>query len=194
MERLKLPISFPVSLFNIVKLAFAPSLAMQTDTFLAKFDGSGIQGLIQGVRGHAGEITIEIQSDNLVEVMKTLKDQFAYQYLADIATIDHYTDEARFEVTYNLVNMGDKTRLRVSLRVEEDNPVLPSLTSLWKGAGWMEREAFDMMGIRFDGNEDLRRIYMPEDFEYYPMRKEFPQLGIPGSIELPEKDPPKPYK
>ncbi|MEM9987352.1 MAG: NADH-quinone oxidoreductase subunit C [Bacteroidota bacterium] len=167
---------------------------MQTDTFLAKFDGSGVQGFIQGVRGHAGEITIEIQGDNLIEVMQTLKEQFGYQYLADIATLDHYTDEGRFEVAYNLVNMADRTRLRVSLRVEEENPTLPTLTHLWKGAGWMEREAFDMMGIRFEGNEDLRRIYMPEDFEYYPMRKEFPQLGIPGSIELPEKDPPKPYK
>ena len=163
------------------------------ENFLTKIDGSGLQEYILEVRGHAGEITIEIERENLIAVMTVLKEQFAYEYLVDIATVDHYTDEKRFEVAYNLVSFSNRARLRVSLRVEEDDPTVDTLVSLWKGAEWMEREAFDMMGIRFNGNEDLRRIYMPEDFDFYPMRKELPQLGIPGSIELPEKDPPKGY-
>ena len=163
------------------------------ENFLTNIDGSGLQEYILDVRGHAGEVTIEIAPEHLRTVMKVLKEQFDYNYLVDIATVDHYTDEKRFEVAYNLVSMSNRARLRVSLRVEEDDPTVDSITELWKGAEWMEREAFDMMGIRFNDNHDLRRIYMPEDFDFYPMRKEFPQLGIPGSIELPEKDPPKGY-
>jgi NADH-quinone oxidoreductase subunit C len=105
-----------------------------------------------------------------------------------------FTDEMRFEVAYNLVNMEGKKRLRVSLRVDEREPEVDSITQLFTSANWFEREAFDMVGIRFRGNEDLRRIYMPEDFHYFPLRKEFPLLGIQGSIEMPEKDPPKGYK
>lgn len=173
------------------------SLVMPEPTehgFLAKLDGSNLQGFIQNVRGHAGELTLEIKQDDVVEVLRTLKLQYDFAYLADIVTVDHYTDERRFEVAYNLVSITNRQRLRISVFVEEGDPSLPSIVDLWAGAAWFEREAFDMMGIRFEGNPDLRRIYMPEDFAWYPMRKEFPQLGIPGSIELPEKDPPKPYK
>lgn len=163
-------------------------------TFLAKIDGSGLQEFISHVRGHAGEITIEVDRTNVYRTLELLKKQFEFTYLADIVSLDHYTDERRFEVCYNLISMTNRQRLRVSVFVEEDDPVLPTITDLWTGANWYEREAFDMMGIRFENHPDFRRIYMPEDFEWYPMRKEFPQLGIPGSIELPEKDPPKPYK
>ncbi len=163
------------------------------DKFLSTIDGTGLNAYILDVRGHAGEVTIEIAPENLVAALTMLKEQLGYTYLVDILTVDHYTDEKRFEVAYNLVNMEQNSRLRVSVKVEEDKPLLDSITTLWHSAEWYEREAFDMMGIRFEGNEDLRRIYLPEDFEYHPMRKEFPQLGIPGSIELPEKDPPKPY-
>jgi NADH-quinone oxidoreductase subunit C len=166
----------------------------QEHSFLAKLDGSGLQAFIKQVRGHAGELTIEVAADDLLTVLSQLKHQYEFSYLADIATLDHYTDTRRFEVCYNLVSMTNRQRLRVSVFVEEEAPILASATDIWAGAAWYEREAFDMMGIRFTDNPDLRRIYMPEDFDWFPMRKEFPQLGIPGSIELPEKDPPKPYQ
>lgn len=163
-------------------------------SFLAKLDGSGLQAFIKNVRGYAGELTIEVAAEDLHRVLEMLKNQYDFNYLADIISIDHYEDERRFELGYNLVSMSNRQRIRVSVFLEENDPTIDTVTDLWAGASWYEREAFDMMGIRFNGHPDLRRIYMPEDFAWYPMRKEFPQLGIPGSIELPEKDPPKPYK
>lgn len=164
------------------------------NTFLAKIKDSNIQDYIVDVRSYAGEMTIEVKAEHIVGVCKTMKEQFGFSYLADISTVDHYTDEKRFEVAYNIVNMADRLRLRISTFVEEDNPTLDTVIPIWGGANWFEREAWDMMGIKFNNHPDLRRIFLPEDFEYHPMQKEFPQLGIPGSIDMPEKDPPKEYK
>ncbi|MEM7513598.1 MAG: NADH-quinone oxidoreductase subunit C [Bacteroidota bacterium] len=166
----------------------------EQQTFLSQLEQGPLNQYIIEVRGYAGELTMEIAPENLVEVMKTLKEMFAFNYLADITATDHYTDEKRFEVSYNLASIPNKQRLRISVRLEESDPTVDSITSLWTSANWFEREAYDMLGIKFHGNEDLRRIYMPEDFDYFPLRKEFPLLGIPGTIQLPEKDPPKEYK
>ncbi len=87
------------------------------------------------------------------------------------------------------MNLRTQTRIFVKARVEEENPTIESVSSIWKAAGWNEREVYDMFGVRFENHPDLRRIFMPEDFEYFPMRKEFPLLGIPGSIELPNTTP-----
>lgn len=164
------------------------------NTFIARIKDSNIQDYILDVRSYAGEMTIEVKPGHILAVCKSLKEQFGFSYLADIATVDHYTDEKRFEVSYNIVNMADRQRLRVSTFVEEEDPRLDSVISVWGAANWYEREAWDMMGIKFNNHPDLRRMYLPEDFQYHPMRKEFPQLGIPGTIEMPEKDPPKEYK
>lgn len=166
----------------------------EKNTFLDTIKTSTIQDYILEVRGYANELTIEVAADNVYEVLKTLKSQFDFNYLADITASDYYTDEARFEVAYNILNMSGRQRLRVCCRVEEANPEVDSVVSLWGGAEWYEREAYDMIGIKFTNHPDLRRMYMPEDYEYFPLRKEFPLLGIPGSIQLPEKDAPKEYK
>lgn len=155
---------------------------------------STLQPRVLSVTQFAGEVSLHVQPDQLFGVLKELKEVHGFDYLADIGTIDHYSDQARFEVFYNLTNLEAYLRIRVKCRVEEDMPVLPSVVGLWPGAAWHEREAFDMMGIRFHGNEDLRRMFMPEDFQFFPHRKEFPLIGIPGSIEVPEKDPPKGYR
>jgi len=165
----------------------------QNNTFVDKIKQSSIQDFIKGVRGYAGEITMDVDAEHIQEVIAFLKDQHGYIYLADISGIDHYTDELRFEVSYNLVNLEARTRLRVSCRVDEEKPEIDSITSIFKAADWFEREVFDMMGITFANHPDMRRMYMPEDYEFFPLRKEFPLLGIPGSIPLPEKDPPKAY-
>ncbi|MCS7073188.1 MAG: NADH-quinone oxidoreductase subunit C [Bacteroidia bacterium] len=149
---------------------------------------------IKQVHQYAGETVLEVDASNLYSVLKALKEQFGFTYLSDVISIDHFTEHLRFEVQYNIYNFDTNKRLRVKCRVEEDNPEVDSAVSIWPAANWFEREAYDMMGIRFRNHPDLRRMYMPEDFEYYPLRKEFPLIGIPGSIQMPEKDPPKPYK
>ncbi|GAB4409848.1 MAG: hypothetical protein OHK0039_13760 [Bacteroidia bacterium] len=163
-------------------------------TFLERIQQDTIQDFIIDIRGYAGETTIEVRAEHILAVIRTLKEKFAFNYLADITASDHYTDQGRFEVSYNLVNMSDRQRLRVCCRIEEDQPEVDSIVEVYTAANWYEREAFDMMGITFRNHPDLRRIYMPEDYEWFPMRKEFPMLGIPGSIPFPDKDAPKEYK
>lgn len=164
------------------------------NTFLDTIKTSTIQDFIVDVRGYANELTIEVSAAHIYEVLKTLKSQFGFNYLADITASDNYTDEGRFELAYNILSMEGRQRLRVCCKVEEENPAVESITPIWGAADWYEREAYDMMGIKFLNHPDLRRMYMPEDYAYFPLRKEFPLLGIPGSIQLPEKDAPKEYK
>ncbi|MTI88763.1 MAG: NADH-quinone oxidoreductase subunit C [Balneolaceae bacterium] len=132
---------------------------------------------------------IRVEANSILNVCKYLKEEHHFIFLCDIIGTDRYTSDERFEVIYNLMNLRTQDRLMVKIRLEEKNPVAQSVTSVWTSAGWMEREAYDMYGVRFEGHPDLRRIYLPEDFEYFPLRKEFPLLGIPGSIELPNTTP-----
>lgn len=155
---------------------------------------SPIEGFITGQKEYAGELTLEFHAKNLLAICKALKEQLGFTYLSDITASDFFVEGMRFEMSYNLVNLTAKKRLRISCRVQEEEPCVDSVSEIWPAAIWYERECWDMMGIRFTGHPDLRRIYMPEDFEYFPLRKEFPLIGIPGSIQMPEKDPPKGYK
>jgi NADH-quinone oxidoreductase subunit C len=155
---------------------------------------SDLQPRLLNVQQYVGETTLTVKAEDIVWVCQTLKEKYGFNYLVDIFSIDHYRDEQRFEVNYNIMNLEAKIRLRVKTFVEEDKPELDSVVSVWPAANWNERETYDMMGIVFRNHPDLRRMFMPEDFEYFPLRKEFPLIGIPGSIEMPEKDPPKPYK
>lgn len=149
---------------------------------------------VVGTTVYAGELTIEIKPSANLKVLQILKDKFGFSYLSDITGVDYYTDEKRFGVSYNLVNLVARKRLRVMTRVDEKDPAVDSAVSVWPAANWFEREVWDMMGIRFHGHPDHRRIFMPEDFEYFPLRKEFPLIGIPGSIQVPVPDAPKEYK
>ncbi|MDR9416490.1 MAG: NADH-quinone oxidoreductase subunit C [Gracilimonas sp.] len=141
------------------------------------------------VYNSSGHTYVRVESENIKEILSYLKKQHHFIFLCDIIGTDRYTSDERFEVIYNIMNLRTQDRIFVKVRVNEENPVVNSITSIWTSAGWMEREAYDMFGIRFEGHPDLRRIFMPEDFEYFPLRKEFPLLGIPGSIELPNTTP-----
>jgi len=137
----------------------------------------------------SGDTFIRVEADSIVEISKYLKEKQHFVFLCDVFGNDRYTSDERFEVVYNLMNLRTQTRVFIKVRVEEENPSLESVSSVWKAAGWNEREVYDMFGVRFENHPDLRRIFMPEDFEYFPMRKEFPLLGIPGSLELPNTTP-----
>lgn len=136
-----------------------------------------------------GDTYILIENEAILDVSRHLKEKLGYIYLSDLFGIDRYTSEGRFEVVYNLLSLKHHQRLFLKVRCQEENPEVESVTSVWPAANWNEREVYDMFGIRFKNHPDFRRIFMPEDFEYFPLRKEFPLLGIPGSIELPNTTP-----
>ena len=149
----------------------------------------GDDGPLGEVVGYAGETTAYVDKDAIAEVCLFLRDEVGFDYMSDMATVDRFTEDDRYEVVYNLCALEARKRIRLKVRVDESDLSVPTVTDVWPGAGWHEREAWDMMGIRFAGHPDLRRIYMPEDFEYHPLRKEFPTLGIPGSLPLPPNSP-----
>lgn len=137
----------------------------------------------------SGDTFIRVEPKSIVKIVTVLKEKYHFIYLADILGADRFTSEERFEVIYNLVSLRDRERLFVKVWLPEEDPTVDSLTEIWKSANWHEREVYDMFGVTFTNHPDMRRIYMPEDFDYYPLRKEFPLLGIPGSIELPSSTP-----
>jgi NADH-quinone oxidoreductase subunit C len=136
-----------------------------------------------------GELTVTVRKGDIVDVCAYLKSDpdLAFDMVVDITAVDLYRPEGRFEVVYHLYSLAHKTYLRLKAVVGEDHPVIASVTPVWAGANWHERETFDMFGIRFEGHPDLRRLYMPEEFEYYPLRKDFPLMGIPDSLPLPRR-------
>ena len=146
-------------------------------------------GVIGEVTLYAGETTVYVSRDAIADACRALRDEMGFDYMTDMGTIDRFTEDDRFEVFYNILNLSAKKRLRLKVRVDEEDPVVPSVVGVWSAANWHEREAWDMMGIKFEGHPDLRRMFMPEDFEYHPARKEFPTLGIPGSLPLPAREP-----
>jgi NADH-quinone oxidoreductase subunit C len=127
-----------------------------------------------------GELTFTVTRDGLVEAARIARDQFDYQQLMEIAGVDYPERAERFEVDYHLLSITANHRIRLKVTTSEEIPV-PSLTGLWPVAGWLEREVFDMYGVAFSGNSDLRRILTDYGFEGYPQRKDFP---LTGYVEL----------
>ncbi len=122
------------------------------------------------------ELTFTVTREGLVDACRTARDEFGYQQLMEIAGADYPDRPERFEVNYHLLSVTHNHRIRLKVITDEDTPV-PSVTSLWPVAGWLEREVFDMYGVTFAGNADLRRILTDYGFEGYPLRKDFPQTG-----------------
>jgi NADH-quinone oxidoreductase subunit C len=131
-----------------------------------------------------GELTLVVGREQIVEVCRWLKDDpdLRYNLLMDMAGVDYLGREPRFEVVYHLYSIPYNSRLRLKVRVPESDLVVPSVTSVWSTADWHEREAFDMLGIRFADHPDLRRIYMPDDYPAHPLRKDFPILGPDAEV------------
>ena len=124
-----------------------------------------------------GEIVIGVEREAIEEVLRTLRDEHDYQQLMEIAGVDYPDRDERFEVVYMLLSLTKNHRVMVKVRAAEDTPV-PTVTALWPNAGWLEREVFDMYGVLFDGNTDLRRILTDYGFEGHPQRKDFPLTGF----------------
>ena len=122
------------------------------------------------------ELTFTVVREGLVDACRIARDEFGYQQLMEIAGVDYPERPERFEVNYHLLSVTHNHRIRLKVATDEETPV-PSVTSLWPVAGWLEREVFDMYGVTFAGNPDLRRILTDYGFEGYPLRKDFPQTG-----------------
>jgi NADH-quinone oxidoreductase subunit C len=129
-----------------------------------------------------------VAPEKLFDALEALKDRGGFDFLSDVTAVDYlnYPEATdRFGVIYILVNTATGERVVVKTHVNEPGPRLPSAFPLWKGADWMEREVYDMYGIVFDGHPDLRRILMPEGFEHYPLRKDYPLRGYGERHNLP---------
>ncbi len=127
-----------------------------------------------------GEVSVQARAAKIVDLARYLHNapEALFDQLTDICSADYPDQQERFEVIYHLLSLPHRRRIRLKARVTEDQPVIDSVTSVWRGAEFLEREVYDMMGIRFTGHPDLRRILMPEDYdEGYPLRKDFPTEG-----------------
>ena len=130
-----------------------------------------------------GELSYTLPLGRLQEVATFCKDALALDYLTDISSVDNFGDEPRFELVYELYSMATNLHLRLKTPVSEDDiDAAPTLSGLWPTADWHEREIYDMMGIRFAGHPDLRRILMWEGYPYFPLRKDFPLEGKPSEM------------
>ena len=127
-----------------------------------------------------GEILFTVARDRIEDALRLLRDEHEYQQLMEIAGVDYPQRAERFEVVYMLLSVTKNHRVMVKVTASEKTPV-PTVTTLWPNAGWLEREVFDMYGVLFDGNTDLRRILTDYGFEGHPFRKDFP---LTGYIEL----------
>ena len=127
-----------------------------------------------------GELLLTVQREAVEDALRILRDDHDYQQLMEIAGVDYPSRAERFEVVYMLLSLTKNSRIMVKCTASEDTPV-PTVTTLWPNAGWLEREVFDMYGVLFDGNPDLRRILTDYGFEGHPFRKDFP---LTGYVEL----------
>ena len=124
-----------------------------------------------------GELTLEIAAPKIVDVCRFLKERQEFVRLSTVTGVDRYPAEPRFEVVYHLHSIEHNQRVRLKCRVYGADPAIESVTSVWRGANWYEREVFDLFGINFLNHPDLRRILMPDDWEGHPLRKDYPITG-----------------
>jgi NADH-quinone oxidoreductase subunit C len=134
---------------------------------------------VRGVKFDRDEMTIYLERAYIREACALLRDdaQVPFNFLSDLTCVDCYPSEPRFEVVYHLLSTAKKERLRLKVKLDGSSPVIESVTPVWPGANYFEREVFDLFGIRFTGHPYLRRILMPEDWEGHPLRKDYPVEG-----------------
>ena len=125
-----------------------------------------------------GETTLVVPRELLRDTAEFCRTNLEFNFLSDATSVDRFPVEPRFELNYHLVSIPKKTKIRLRTRVSGADPVVDSLVPVWPGAGWLEREIFDLMGIRFNGHPDLRRILLPDDWEGYPLRRDYPTEGF----------------
>ncbi|MBI2298927.1 MAG: NADH-quinone oxidoreductase subunit C [Armatimonadetes bacterium] len=161
----------------------SPALEAAQERLAARF-GERVEAL----PAFRGELTIVAQPADVLELLTFLRDdpELDYRLLADVTAVDRQPADPRFEVVYHLFSLSAGARLRIRVPVAETRPV-PSVTGLWSGANFMEREVFDMFGIAFQGHPNLQRILTPDEFEGHPLRRDFPIGSIPVTFDIPHR-------
>jgi NADH-quinone oxidoreductase subunit C len=136
-------------------------------------------GMLQAAKVDRGDLIVWVDPGSLIEACTVLRDspETQFNFLSDLTCIDWYPSEPRFEVVYHLLSHSRKARVRVKVKLEAGNANVDSLTQLWPGADFFEREVYDLFGVRFQGHPNLTRIMMPEDWEGHPLRKDYPVEG-----------------
>lgn len=163
-------------------MALAPAITdieqLKSHPAVARIHGWNPEA-IQAVKYDRDEMTIVVDRSALREACALLREDAAcpFNFLSDVTCVDWYPAEPRFEVVYHLLSIPKKERVRLKVRLNSSSPNVDSLTPLWPGANYFEREVFDLFGIRFAGHPYLRRIMMPEDWEGHPLRKDYPVEG-----------------
>jgi NADH-quinone oxidoreductase subunit C len=134
---------------------------------------------VSNVIEYRGETTIVVPKDLLRAAAQQCKENPALKFnlISDVTCVDRFPIEPRFELNYQLVSLERKARVRLRSSASGDQPVIDSMCPVWPGANWLEREVFDLFGIRFEGHPDLRRILLPDEFEGAPLRRDFPVEG-----------------
>ena len=132
---------------------------------------------LRGGKLEFGELTLEIAAAKIASVCGFLKYDQSFVRVSSVTAVDRYPAEPRFEIVYHLHSVERNTRVRLKALLPGTEPVIESVTGVWRGANWYEREVFDLFGVRFLNHPDLRRILMPDDWEGYPLRKDYPIAG-----------------
>lgn len=168
--------------------------------FIRAIMNTVLESVIDDIRGRFGDavedvyefrddVCVVVRKDAIADVALFLRDneRCPFPLCEDVLGIDQFTRTNRFEVKYHFFSLLHKVRLHLKVKIDEKDLTVPTITGVYPGANWYEREAYDMYGMVFSGHPDLRRAYMPEDYQYHPLRKDFPMMGIPGSIPLPKR-------
>ena len=137
---------------------------------------------IQSKTEFRSETTYTILPSDLREIAKFCRDELSFDCLIDITSIDNFGEEPRFEIVYELYSMPSAVYVRLKFHVSEEMGALDTVSDIWPTANWHEREIYDMMGIKFNGHPDLRRILMWDGYPFFPLRKEFPLEGLPSEM------------
>lgn len=150
---------------------------------IAKMIEEKFAGQVVGTETYVGQVGVMLRKDKIKDICLFLRDEpsLKMDHLSDLTAVDfsRYPGDTgpRFEVVYNLISTEHHHRIRLKVRVPEEDPRIDSVSSIWQTANWHERETYDLMGITFEGHPDLRRILLPEDWEGHPLRKEYPLKG-----------------
>jgi NADH-quinone oxidoreductase subunit C len=136
-------------------------------------------GAVQGAKFDREEMTIYVDCSSIRQACVLLRDdpECPFNFLADVTCVDWYPREPRFEIVYHLLSIAKKERIRLKVCLPSSSPAVESVTPVWPGANYFEREVYDLFGVRFIGHPYLRRIQMPEDWEGHPLRKDYPVEG-----------------